>query len=243
MKLLVMSDVHFEFHRDRGREFVRSLVDASGVDAVVLAGDVMLASALPKALALFVEKFPRAKVVFVSGNHEFYHGSPRGVALALADAKALCGSRLVVLDCDVVEIAGRRVLGATLWFSKDPRAPKFRMNDFSAISGFEPWVYQENDRARKFFERELRLGDVVVTHHLPAPESIDARFFGDPINAFFVSDMRDLIADRRPALWIHGHTHLSQDYVLGETRIVCNPYGYVGFDLNAGFRADKVIET
>jgi hypothetical protein len=30
---------------------------------------------------------------------------------------------------------------------------------------------------------------------------------------------------RAPALWIHGHTHDSFDYLVGPTRIVCNPKG------------------
>jgi Icc-related predicted phosphoesterase len=32
----------------------------------------------------------------------------------------------------------------------------------------------------------------------------------------------------RPALWLHGHTHGSCDYKLGDTRVVCNPMGYPG---------------
>jgi hypothetical protein len=29
-----------------------------------------------------------------------------------------------------------------------------------------------------------------------------------------------------PKLWIHGHTHDSFDYMVGETRVICHPKGY-----------------
>ena len=34
-------------------------------------------------------------------------------------------------------------------------------------------------------------------------------------------------------LWTHGHTHDVFDYVIGETRIVCNPRGYYGYEQRA----------
>jgi hypothetical protein len=32
--------------------------------------------------------------------------------------------------------------------------------------------------------------------------------------------------EKRPRLWVHGHTHTTCDYELGSTRVACNPYGY-----------------
>ena len=43
----------------------------------------------------------------------------------------------------------------------------FAMNDFAMIQGLEDWVYDENARARAFFDAEVREGDIVVSHHLP----------------------------------------------------------------------------
>jgi len=34
-------------------------------------------------------------------------------------------------------------------------------------------------------------------------------------------------------LWVHGHTHDPYDYVIGETRVVCNPRGYIGYEAQA----------
>lgn len=46
------------------------------------------------------------------------------------------------------------------------------MTDFAVIPEFERWVYAENARALEFLDRDLRRGDVVVTHHLPAESSV-----------------------------------------------------------------------
>ena len=31
-----------------------------------------------------------------------------------------------------------------------------------------------------------------------------------------------------PKLIVHGHTHRRMDYMLGDTRVICNPRGYPG---------------
>jgi hypothetical protein len=42
MKLQIMSDLHFEMHADGGAELIRE-VDPTGVDVLVLAGDITMA--------------------------------------------------------------------------------------------------------------------------------------------------------------------------------------------------------
>jgi Icc-related predicted phosphoesterase len=68
--------------------------------------------------------------------------------------------------------------------------------------------------------------DVVLTHHLPAFESVPASFARSAMNAFFVCDMASHVRKRQPKLWIHGHSHDRCDYLLGKTRVVANPLGY-----------------
>jgi hypothetical protein len=43
------------------------------------------------------------------------------------------------------------------------------------------------------------------------------------------------------ALWIHGHLHRADDYVIGSTRVLCNPRGYP--DESTGFVPDLVVEV
>jgi Icc-related predicted phosphoesterase len=82
----------------------------------------------------------------------------------------------------------------------------------------------------------------VVTHHLPTYRSVAPRFKSSPLNAFFVSDLEELIEERRPRLWMHGHTHTSVDQRVGSTRFLCNPFGYVGWELNAAFNEGMFVE-
>ena len=40
---------------------------------------------------------------------------------------------------------------------------------------------------------------------------------------------------------IHGHTHNSFDYSVKGTRVVCNPRGYVGYQLVDGFDSARTV--
>ena len=76
---------------------------------------------------------------------------------------------------------------------------------------------------------------VVVGHHAPSRRSTHAMYAHDTImNGGYSSDMDQFIEDRpQIKLWTHGHTHHVFDYVIGETRVVCNPRGYHGYEARA----------
>ena len=238
MRLRIMSDLHLEFHADAGRSFIAAL-DPSRVDALVIAGDLSTAGGIAEALVRLCDLFP--KVVYVHGNHEFYHHSRPQVMEIMEDVIGRLPN-LIWLENGIAELGGHRILGAPLWFRRDDKAPKYEMNDFNLIEDFEEWVYDENRQAVKFLRRELAPGDVVITHHLPSKRSISPDYKDDPLNAYFFCDLEELIIERRPAVWVHGHTHTSFDYKIGSTRIVCNPFGYAGHGKNSEFDMDKTIE-
>jgi murein L,D-transpeptidase YafK len=83
----------------------------------------------------------------------------------------------------------------------------------------------------------------VVTHYLPSRRSIDPAFAGSPFNPAFASRLDELVAQSGATLWVHGHTHRSADYFLGTTRVVCNPRGYHGRDVNPDFKEDLIVEV
>jgi predicted phosphodiesterase len=214
-------------HADRGAGLIREL-EPTGVEVLVLAGDITMARDYANLESVFK---PLAKkyrhILYVPGNHEYYKSSPTEVARNLARlTKAL--PAVVIPENDTVTIAGQRFIAGTMWFRADPTAdPSKRfMNDFSLIRDFEPWVYEQNAAFEKVLTTEVRADDVVVTHHLPAIESVPARFARSAINAFFVCDMAPRVRERQPKLWIHGHSHDRCDYLLGKTRVVANPLGY-----------------
>jgi hypothetical protein len=67
----------------------------------------------------------------------------------------------------------------------------------------------------------------VVTHFLPHAGSVAPQYEGSPLNRFFLAaDAQPLVEERGARLWIHGHTHVSFDYQVGKTRVVCNARGY-----------------
>lgn len=76
---------------------------------------------------------------------------------------------------------------------------------------------------------------VVVSHHLPSYASIPQEFKREYHgNAAYASDLSNFILDRqRIKYWVHGHTHDPCDYMIGETRILCNPRGYYGYESSA----------
>ncbi len=73
---------------------------------------------------------------------------------------------------------------------------------------------------------------VVVGHHTPSYKSCADSYKADfHMNGAYHSELFDFIYDRpQIKLWTHGHTHVPFDYMIGETRIVCNPRGYKGYE-------------
>lgn len=68
---------------------------------------------------------------------------------------------------------------------------------------------------------------IIVTHFAPSPYSISPQYAGSPLNPAFASNLNDFITSNpQIRLWCHGHVHTPCDYILGETRVICNPFGY-----------------
>jgi hypothetical protein len=92
----------------------------------------------------------------------------------------------------------------------------------------------------------MREGDVIITHFLPSWRSVHPKWAAAATNCFFVSDQEPLMVERKPALWLHGHTHDSADYQVGPTRVVCNPFGYAvqgGQHLNPRYTEEKFLDV
>ena len=239
---LPVSDLHVDHHADGGIALVASLAEA---DALVIAGDLTESDTLFPALELCCARY--ADVIFVPGNHEFYFSSLEDLPRRLACLRvrlANRGQRLHVLINRVLELGGLRFVGTTLWVRRVVGIERLhsQMNDFRYIKGADPQVYEANEKAVAFLEGNVRSGDVVITHHAPSADSISTRYAGNPLNPMYVCDMESLMADRDPDLWIHGHMHHSVDYFVSNTRVISNPFGYVG-ETNSRFRGDLVVEV
>jgi predicted phosphohydrolase len=84
---------------------------------------------------------------------------------------------------------------------------------------------------------------MVLTHHAVTPMSLNPSFSGQVSNAAFASDLTDVIRGTRPHFWVHGHIHRFADYVVGDTRVLCNPRGYFHEERFGGYKPGFVIET
>ena len=68
---------------------------------------------------------------------------------------------------------------------------------------------------------------IIVTHFAPSPYCIDKKYKGDLLNAAFASNLNDfIISHPNIRLWCYGHCHNPADFILGSTRVVCQPFGY-----------------
>lgn len=86
---------------------------------------------------------------------------------------------------------------------------------------------------------------VMVTHHTPSHQSCHPMYATDQLmNGGYHSDLTEFIMDRpNIKLWVHGHTHEDFDYMVGDTRVVCNPRGYIKYEKRANNFKLKVIEV
>jgi predicted phosphodiesterase len=73
---------------------------------------------------------------------------------------------------------------------------------------------------------------VVVGHHAPSKSSTKPQYEKDVmVNGAYSSELSDFILDRpQIKVWTHGHTHHNFDYMIGSTRVVCNPRGYIHYE-------------
>jgi Icc-related predicted phosphoesterase len=248
MRLQVFSDVHNECGWNEP-----AVKDA---DVVVLAGDIHQGSDGVEWATRF---FPDMPVIYVLGNHEFYHHSIPELTKALK--RQVKNSNVHVLENNAIKINGFVFLGCTLWTDfriwPDPRAAMLvadqGMCDFTLIkkktkSGlFRPWdsvkIHAESVRwLKRCFSKHDPAKTIVVTHHAPSHFSIAPHKAGDVLNAAFASDLHSLIKESRIPLWIHGHTHYNVDYKIGKTRIYSNQRGYPQHVLRA-FDSSGILDV
>lgn len=241
MKIWLMSDLHI----DASAYAVPSA--PKGADIIVVAGDVADGHQL-SASWLANHLVPLGlPVVAVAGNHDYYgHDLTDDAAALYAD----CGVVLLTANRPRIELAGARLIGATLWtdcrvggdMAEAQYWAKRSMPDFAAIDvGMRRLRPSDlsclHEQHRDVIERELRVPfhgpTIVVTHHAPHPKSLRSDVERTPSDGSFASDLEGLLRAQQPDIWLHGHVHHSRDYQVGRTRVICNPRGYSVPRLNA----------
>ncbi len=111
-------------------------------------------------------------------------------------------------------------------------------------------VIEDHKAMLKFIETNYNMTPpwmttIVVGHHAPSKGSEHPRYKHDTLmNGAYNSVLDEYILDHRQIkLWTHGHTHEDFDYMIGTTRVVCNPRGYIDYEQRADNFQLKYMEV
>lgn len=251
MKIKLLSDLHLEF---KVRLEERDYFPYDGEDVLVLAGDIDSgATNTIRTLKRFHEEgYPH--IVYVPGNHEYYNSN----GIADFDAKLRRFSEEVdwlhFLQKDWWSPKDSKTIfiGATMWTNFHcnlmvEHAALRGINDFRRIPDFNTQkcaALNEMD-VQYLFQSRKTLGELfpdykfyVVTHFLPAWVCIDPYFQanGGLLNAYFANNLDEKLLDMAPTTWLFGHTHSPCNIQHGDINLICNPYGYHGYESQDKFK-------
>ena len=204
-------------------------------------------------------QFPH--VVVIAGNHEFYHGNWKASIQYLRDEYSKFPN-VYFLEQELKVIDDVSFIGATLWTdcnNGDPltlHALGDMMNDYRIIRNDE-LGYTKLRPAHTAVRHKQTVGYlktvladrkdskvVIVGHHAPTFNSVHEKYRNDQLmNGGYASDLSEFIVDHpQIVLWTHGHMHDPFDYMVGTTRVVCNPRGYAGHDEQADVFKVKYLD-
>lgn len=184
-------------------------------------------------------------IIVIAGNHEFYHGRWYA-SLKHLEKEYREFDNIHFLERDCFSLGDVNFIGGTLWSDMNNRDPLTmygivsEMNDFSFIRNdhqeFKKVLPHDMVMRHKttldYFSITLnpRYSNVIISHHAPSFHSIGDEHRGQYVsNGGYCSSLERFVFDH-PSIkyWIHGHIHEEFDYVIGTTRVLCNPRGYAG---------------
>lgn len=266
LRIQLASDLHLEL-LERVRPGSTVITPAADADLLVLAGDV---SNGVRGIEMFGD-WP-TPVLYVAGNHEFYHRDLEQTRAELR--RAAEGTSVVFLDDDVADLSqftawyeprryalqGIRFLGATLWTdyrlerSRTQRQAmenaERRLNDHLVIRNGDglftaAHALENHTRSRTWLEQQLACpfdGTTVVITHHGVHRL--------SVHPRYAGDLTNaaFVSDLsgllpRASLWMHGHVHDSFDYVVAGCRVVANPLGYLRGRPDAAASRESTFEN
>jgi len=269
MKIAIASDIHLEF----GNLVIENTDNADVLilaGDICVASDALGQGKTSQYIQNFFYRVSQEfkHVIYIMGNHEHYHGDfaeSRELLQQMIDQFG--GKNVFLMDKDSITIDDIVFVGGTYWtnfYNGDVTAmtnAAYSMNDYrvchnsaETYNGYKAKLLQPkhtlNDHlACHSYISEITQDEdkryVVITHHAPCKASVAERFQNDYLmNANFYSDQIKFIVDRpQIKLWVHGHMHNESDYMLANTRVVCNPRGYCGQEVQADNFKLKIVEV
>ena len=158
------------------------------------------------------------------------------------------------LDNDYVELENYIVFGGCMYSDYklypnedlSKRSGEMYLNDFryvrihdKKLNVVRPINTDDYQNLHKKFVQKLKKciketdkDIIVLSHFAPSIQSISDKYLDQGnvyLNASYASNMEDFILQNgRIKYWHHGHVHDSFDYMIGQCRVICSPYGYSG---------------
>ena len=235
MKILLLSDLHFEF---REHFFPERLADA---DVLVLAGDIV-GMRHPVKLQMLLELWDKP-VLYVAGNHEYYYTDKKTCEKPFALWLRENCPQLIWLRDEAVTLDGVHFFGGTMW--TDLRNGdhevidhvRTRMNDFVLIQNGEHSSFSPEESISLYKQFRTKLENwlqetqgekrVVISHHAPVAKPQSRHSHSLLSYAFHATNMESMIMQYQPDLWLYGHTHESAAFQIGNTKLYSNQSGYL----------------
>jgi Icc-related predicted phosphoesterase len=240
------------------------VLENAGADVLVLAGDIVLGEKIEKHKKFFDDvskKFSR--VIYIPGNHEYYGGDFNKTNIKITEFITMNYPN-ITYSCFGED---RDFLYGTMWSNFNDHNPismasaQYRMNDFKLIkNGTRKFTPQDAYSEFSEFESYIKayvygVGNdqeewggcllappIIITHHAPSFKSVHREYRASDINGAYASNLEQLMIDGKVKLWVHGHVHNSNNYMVGSTRVVSNPRGYFPDELNLDFNPNLIVE-
>lgn len=240
----ILSDLHLEF-----ADYQPEVTDA---DIVILSGDIYVGT---QGLSWARDNFPDSEIIYVSGNHEFYHHNYQ--ELLSHFRKEAKEYNIHFLENNEFVLHGIRFLGCTLWTDylcsdnlsqqESMEILKQRFSDHILIQ-FSDELFKPDDALnlhnssivwlREELNKTFDGKTIVVTHHGPSKRCIHKKFGDGELAGGFYSDLPDLL--NKPDIWIYGHTHSNLDISVDDTRLISNQRGYPTEDIS-DFKPELIL--
>lgn len=259
MKFRLLSDLHIEFS---GNTFQLEPLETDSESCLVLAGDIGVGIGAVPIVEKWAKRFKY--LVYVTGNHEFYNHRIQSVNNALRELFQDIPNAYF-LEEDYVELEDTVVWGGMVWtdgYTTDPTFDYFVKNRYNDFQVIKRWCPEKQkyvrfdiscmrhynkiaiDKLKKCVTLNKNKKIVVVTHHHLCGQGVDTKFLGNDLNCLYHNSLEGFfLQNPHVKLCMAGHMHNSSDYMVNQTRFVCNPYGYTGHEVNPNFKQDCILEV
>lgn len=229
MRVALASDLHVEFWPFDN--YLKNLKEKD-FDVLLLLGDISEDTETLEKLAS--DQFKNSEIIFVLGNHEFYH--PRNIGFIAIEQKYKDLEKeydnLTVFGSSAnwKDFEGYRFFGGTNWSYIPPKDEHMIKNGINDFRMGNVTIQNVND-AKIQFDKDLEVliqtdkTLIGLSHFIPEYFCSHPRFIGSEYNVYFVSPIKYNIFSRCK-YWFFGHGHDSINITREGCNFVSNPLGY-----------------